>query len=646
MNAIKDYFGFDLGDGESAVAWLREGSSAPPMQLEIAGRKNALTALGESESGKTLIGEQALMLDAQKLHVRFKSRYLIEKPHAGRLIRLFAARVLEEIAKTGKLENPSEAAFFVGCPSGWDAATREEYRRLFEEAGFPNVCVVSESRAAFLFARESGELGLPDEALNQPALVIDAGSSTTDFTFIHELCARPAFDFGLNALGGGLIDQGLLKRNVQRHPARARIEQIFEACPQYQARCELEARKVKEMYFLRLMQREGELHPMGSESSVKLYYDDPPLTLDISCDDKDMREILSAPLMELDGLSWLDAYRTALDRARGSLSAAPPEIIMLTGGASRMGFIKELAREAFPKARLVQGAEPEFAIARGLAYALRVDTRTARFEDDIRALIESDAVEEIVKAALPSLMRALAPAIADELVERAAPAAFSAWRAGEVRTIGDMSTAMREGLMMSLEGGALKRALEGVTANWIEEVRPLLEDETDPICARCCLPPATLRLPSSAPDAVSGLNLSGVTLIDLTLIQTVLDLVVASVVAALLGGSGVALLMAGPVGLIVSFMIGFIASRLGTTLARQHMDKFVLPAFMRMLFSRRMFEKMLLDRKSAIENSVLVQLKGRLDESEEAAKAMVDGVSGAIEGQLTEMAERARLMIH
>ena len=638
----EDYFGFDLGDGESAVAWLGSEGVGAPLMLEIAGRKSLLTALGRRGEA-TLIGEQAYLADVDQLFVRFKSRFLSDPQGVGPLIRQFAARVLEEIRGAGRMGESS--SFFIGCPSGWRAPEREKYRLLFLEAGFPHVEVVSESRAAFLFVRESGELRLPGEALTKPALVIDAGSSTTDFTFIRQLKAVEVYDFGENHLGGGLIDQALLEACVRRHPQSERVRRILRECPQYAARCELEARKVKEMYFTRRMQQSEGLYALPCESSVKLYYESPPIRLDISCDENCMQEILRKPLEALGGASYLDAYRQALKNARKQLDRDLPQLVLLTGGASRMDFMAREARQVFAQAQLVTGAEPEFSIARGLCYALRIDRRTQIFQRDIKALIDSDQVEDIVQEALPALFSAIAPAVARELVEEVAPAAFRRWKRGELKTIDQMSQAMRDHLSQSLSAGALKDQLEGVTRTWLEMVRPQLEALTDPICARCHLPFTSLRLNPHAPVDAACLDIDAGSMVNLDLIQTVVDVVVASVVAMLLGGGGVALMMAGPLGLVVSFAIGFVASRLGTSLARQHIGGFNMPLFMRGLFTERAFRRSLATREGEMTQGIDQQLKRLMEGPDPAVTAMNGQISSAIEGQLNEMAERARLLI-
>ena len=48
--------GFDLGDGESAVAWMRPGKRAEPQMIELRGRKSVITALGSHKEKGLLIG--------------------------------------------------------------------------------------------------------------------------------------------------------------------------------------------------------------------------------------------------------------------------------------------------------------------------------------------------------------------------------------------------------------------------------------------------------------------------------------------------------------------------------------------------------------------------------------------------------------
>lgn len=643
-NGLTDYFGFDLGDGESAVAWVRADAANEPQMLELFGRKNLLTALGE-QCGETLVGEQAFLADPEQLHLCFKSRFLVEPERVGKLIERFAAAVLEELRRIGKLDDPATAAFFIGCPSGWREADRACYLGIFRRAGFENVELVSESRAAFLFARESGELRVPDGDLGKPALIIDAGSSTTDFTFIQSLRTQPALDFGENRLGGGLIDRLLWERNLCRSRHERRLREILKKCPQYAARCELEARKVKEMYFTRLNQQKSAgagrfLTPC--ESSVKIYYTSPPITVDIRCEEEDMRAVLNAPLPELQGHSYLESYRSTLLQAKKRMCNALPQMILLTGGASRMEFIGRMAADAFPQAAVLHGSEPEFSIARGLCYALRIDRKTLLFQADVRRLIESSAVEDVLRARMDVLLREIAGVISAEIIERCAPDAFHRWKQGALPTIEALGGEIERQVVQSLESGPARERIEQATRAWLDGLRPELEKLTDPVCVRYGLPLASLRLPSALALDAASLRLETGGMVDLRLMRAVVDVAVASIVAALLGGGGVALLMSGPLGLVISFVIGLAVSRIGTGLAQQHVERANLPAFLRVFFTEGAFERGLNARRAEMEARLLTQLLA----DTRAGERIVSDVSGAIERQLDQLADEARLMIH
>jgi molecular chaperone DnaK (HSP70) len=85
-----------------------------------------------------------------------------------------------------------------------------------------------------------------------------------------------------------------------------------------------------------------------------------------------------------------------------------PRLILLTGGASRMGFTSELCDKVFPDTRVVRGAEPEFAIARGLAGAGRIELKTAAFREEVGSLIASGKTRLAIESSLPALWDAVA----------------------------------------------------------------------------------------------------------------------------------------------------------------------------------------------------------------------------------------------
>ena len=645
MEQYTDYFGFDLGDGESAVAWMRAGKRVEPQIIEIRGRKSVITALASHPEKGMFIGEEACHLPgADWLEVRFKSRYLKEPQAAGSLIVMFAREILQALLSDGRLEDPATACFFVGCPSGWDEKQREEYRKLFQRAGMVNCQVVSESRAAFMFARESGEIRVSEDMLTLPTLIIDAGSSTTDFTYVADLSEKAlvASDFGEVSLGGGLIDRMLLNKNLERSPYRRHFEDIFDRYPQYRSRCEFEARRVKEMYFTQARRGNG----MRAESAVKVYVGREPATLDIICDERDMDEIMSAPVAALGGRSFSETYQSSLDRAKEQLADARPQVILLTGGASRMPVIEDLARAAFPEAQVLRGLEPEYAIARGLCHALRIDQATKGFHEAVEALISSEEMESLVLERLPDLFSAISKPLSDKLIDDVAPEVFSQWRAGGLKTFDDIGLELSRRAESLLKSEEMTEALRPAVSEWVMRLRPGIEEMTDPICDEYSLPRTSLRLPQSLDIGAAQIMLGSGDLLNMNQFKALIDLIIATVMATIFGGSGIAMIAAGVPGLVGGFVLGLLAGIIGTEAAEKILRKAELPVGIRKLLTVRYFRRSLEKRREDIRLGILGELEKQIDPPSEAVRGMVRDIAASIESQLTRMMERATLLIH
>ena len=67
-----------------------------------------------------------------------------------------------------------------------------------------------------------------------------------------------------------------------------------------------------------------------------------------------------------------------------------PGVVLLTGGPSRMEFIKETCETIFPESRCFRDTEPELTIARGLARWGRVYIRTESFVREVNEVINRD----------------------------------------------------------------------------------------------------------------------------------------------------------------------------------------------------------------------------------------------------------------
>ncbi len=642
-STLFDFYGLDLGDGETAIAWTRQGSTVPPAILEVRGTKNILTALGLNHLGQYFIGEEAYQIsDLHHLHLRFKSRFLSQPKEASECIEAFARTLLSHLLSEKRINDMDAAKFYIGCPSGWNDDTRNRYARLFEKAGYRNVKMVSESRAAFLYSRESGQLHISGDVLDGQALIIDAGSSTTDYTYVSQLAEKQLYDSGEVMLGAGLIDQMLWQINLNNQKDAEKLKNLLRQYPQWNTRCEMEARRVKERYFN--AQNNGYTHMANIESSVRLYCTNPAAHVDIVCNDAMMKTILNTPIPELKGISYLQAYKKSLESIRQALHSDSPHVILMTGGASRMRFMREIATKVFPEATLVYGNEPEFAIARGLCHALRMEEGVAGFHESVEELIKSQKVNRIVENALKPLFSMLSEPIVEAVIEQVAKPALSHWKEGQIRTLNGISNEMMVQSESFLQSDEMKELLSPYVAQWLEGLRVQMETLTNPICDAFHLPRTSLRLPGLAllPD---NIRIGEYKVINFSQIKLILDVIIATVTAVLAGGAQTALLATGPMGLVIGFVVGLVVAFLGTKMAEKYVMDANIPTAVRKLIPMKVFYKQLENKKGDLSKSTYAHLAGEVDKQSTAIRQMTDNIAKSIEQQLTAEMEKAILLI-
>ena len=86
------YIGFDVGDGESAIAAFEQGSWIEPVILPVGGSRSFLSAVGML-NGEIVVGERAYTdALADGLSVRFKSRFTYDPARNEDIVRFVWAR--------------------------------------------------------------------------------------------------------------------------------------------------------------------------------------------------------------------------------------------------------------------------------------------------------------------------------------------------------------------------------------------------------------------------------------------------------------------------------------------------------------------------------------------------------------------------
>ena len=548
-----EFIGFDLGHGETALGRAYGRSMREPEILEHRGEKSFVTAVAKTADG-TKIGADAVNLAAlsgadskgPKVWVKFKDRDLsdseVEEP-----TKLFTSTLIKGMTEEGKIRGPKKSRFVIGCPSGWTDETRGTYKKLFESTGLTSVRIVPESRAALMTALEQGYLNL--DAARSSVLIVDIGSSTTDFTYCRDLDAE---DVGHNFLGSGLLDGEIFKINLARQEKREKIDALIARYPHYRPIMEYWCRLLKEQFF------NGEGTPV---EMIKRLPIDGGILFEMRMDADDAKAILGTSLPTLNGFTWPDAFAFALRETIEALGGRDPETVLLTGGASRLPLVLPACETAFPNARVVRGAEPEYAIARGLAWLGRFEHLHASFKKAVGELMaEGGPVHKKAREASAGLGEKLAPELVDALTEACIIPAFRDWRTGKVETLDEIEAVLAAKVKAWLASHDAQDTLRPVIRRWFAGLQRQIETDTDPLCRDHGLPAMVLSLDDS--QTVSR-HLDGLTVAapqvaslesDTALIGTSLSAIVIGVLLA--KANLLAPLLANPIGLVIGGAVG------------------------------------------------------------------------------------------
>ena len=573
---MMNYWGFDLGDGESTLARVGSTGVSYPEIVDVDGKKVTITVWAVMRNGEVRIGENAARSAASAVRsaARFKRRFLDVQSDSAALIRDFSARVFESLRDSGALVGGEKSnSVYIGCPAGWDAENRARYRRIFETIGFPNPKVVSESRAVMVGAIQSNSVRDYVDLRTKSVLVIDIGSSTTDFAYINKGRETEIRTGGEVSLGGGVMDELLLEASVQASGHEEDLRQIFSESESWLVDCELHARHLKELYYSRPAgEREEECR-----DSLLITYDE-PVILDLVMNSAVSHRITEEPCPQLNGKSFRSVFTAGLREVRDSIGEEPPELLFLTGGVSRMEEIRSWCQEVFPQAVIYTDREPEFSVARGLAWCGKIDDELIRFRADVDQLISSSTVEAIVSGRLDDLYRAVLDHLLDPLLEKAVKPVLLDWRNGTITRLSDMEAALQERIKIYLYSEDAKACLYKPVTDWLLRISEELEPYTSEICRKYHVPDRSLEISSalSASDFHLLEKLEAKDVLDgdsLTWTAVFVESIISLLIAMLCGGSGVVLVSEGPVGILIGFLVSFVVLLASHAMGKKAIDE-------------------------------------------------------------------------
>lgn len=430
------YIGIDFGDGTTAASLfddtLAEEARVPrPQDIVNQGGSGDRAEVpsflaypvkdGELDPSRTfLVGTRAAEAEQGDWDVRSNWKHRPTEPDEvpgypveARVedAKHFMARIWSLFKETNRSLGLDDVRVVIGAPSGWTEADRVMFGAWAREAGLPNVRVVSESTAAFLYSRKflrtADGQHLPDEALERGLLLIDIGSSTTDFTYAKGLDAPKKFGF---PLGAKAVDEAVLRYNLSRDPSRAKAlhKIVFSKDNgEFRSRLLFLCRALKEKYFTKADGATGAVVvsdrkelPVGDDWLDLYIFDRKSPARAVAPDFWD--SILESGCAEdfrvaLPGgarIAWREAFRQGLAYVRDNLvgkAGCKGLTIVLTGGASRMTFVEDDIRTVFGSGVVIlagSGADRSFSVANGLAWAGYAQEKISAAEKALPAEID------------------------------------------------------------------------------------------------------------------------------------------------------------------------------------------------------------------------------------------------------------------
>ncbi len=489
---IEYVIGIDLGHGETSAAYFPLQWDTPLNQLTNANDKDIDLGRGNvkvipsiisiKNDGKVLIGESAINTDLIQdghVHVCFKKRPVDINGIDEQLMIKYMKAVYQKIRyQVGYDLTDNNHAVVIACPSGWNANERTIYFNMAKEAGLPIVDIIPESRAAFIKQRED-PTSMIHKDMEKGVVVVDMGSSTLDLSYLapgSNDCK--SIDNGYDC-GASKVEEILFDQCEEEGDS---IKALRLAYPNLLDKVRFEFRKCKEEYF----RNEGQ-----SPFIVKIDLDE-DFTGDEDLNRKIKFKVAPGQLEKiLEERGYLDEIREHLiDFKNNFIPGKPIYGVLMTGGASRMDFLKDLIQECWGVSKVARDSDPSLTISRGVAIAARKDLRSEVANNDLSPLFEQisgNAVyDKFVEIFGNYLFDNLSQSVEEKCIE---------WRDFSIElSLNNLNELIEEGVTETILECST-HVNEGVQIA-IEEITHELREKVDAIVAAYTAQGANIQLPS------------------------------------------------------------------------------------------------------------------------------------------------------
>ncbi len=630
------YIGFDLGDGESCLSvYDTEQTTTMPLEYSITGTTAFPTVVGVDQEGVTHIGN-LVQTHMSEIRVCFKRDFRTQTEDVKQSYQRFIEGVMTHLGNNYPALLQDDYQFVVGQPADWDETLLTQFVDILKNGGIHDPLLTSEPRAALVYFKKSNELGIAPRLLKGSVLIVDFGSSTLDFAYIKDGDTDRATIFGDPRLGGGLMDEQIVMESIKRlkdDQERGIMRNLMRNDPNRRSQLMIEARKLKEMFFV----HEGK----GSAGDVRKscpIFAKGMMSFSLQLNAEILHAVVTKPQPLLGGNSLYSQLQDQLNHAKRHTQQVPPKLIILTGGASQMGFFRQLCRDTLKRADtiLCYSRTPSYDIARGLALAGQSEANMKALKAEVQAYVEGEAVEALVQNRLPDLVTKLSAVLIAMAMPDVVIPTLKRWQNEAVLTsLETLNQSITKNMQVYLRTEHAKTLMKSVIKTWSDEVFLLVQQDIDNLCMTYNINPNLLKLSDvhiqmADPKTGEVIQISNV-------VDGVAATVLAVIMAVLCGGAGTALIATGPIGALAGIVLGLFMGKFGATVARVQIMKAVPPKTMRKLLSIKHLASQ--DRIHKMEET----LANSLLNDQKFQSSLIDSVSTSIDDAIHRIATQHRL---
>jgi len=282
-------------------------------------------------------------------------------------------------------QDRNEVELLVGCPTTeeWTEKKAEKrYSSLIRSAtGVRNVRIVPESRAAMFSSIESAQTCV--SAANG-AIVFDFGSSTADCTYMlmGRRCIEYSWRLGAQAIE---VEMARVAFDGQKPTLSSRVYVTNQL------------RKQKELYYAGTFGPKGQrliydlMDINGNDIEAYIRVNNAQMDKVTGSEDHEIEIVCDSKETRIG--SWKTLCREFFLDAKKMLDEQdlPYSDVVLTGGASKMAFVKEYCQEVFgDQVEIHLEKNPSFSVANGLGWVSSIDARVPSIINESRNELKAD----------------------------------------------------------------------------------------------------------------------------------------------------------------------------------------------------------------------------------------------------------------